>query len=204
MYVIKYADGIYAGTYSDMDGNYLYSSNYSNMCKPKIFKTIKGAEKHLMNLKNEVVYGNSAGVYNFQIVEWSEDELIKHLKYIGMNEVDSFLIGISFRARKDSIDVASVDVISKDKKLEKYWKRVFRPLRNQEIEITSIIVSNNICTISYLMPYCTSTEEYIFQADYDNSDVIDGFCNAVETRANEIITMIRECCNIREVIKGDS
>lgn len=57
MYVIKYNDGIYAGTYSDMDGTYLYPSSYFNMQKPKVFKTLKGAEKHLSNLKNKVVFG---------------------------------------------------------------------------------------------------------------------------------------------------
>jgi len=30
------------------------------------------------------------------------------------------------------------------------------------------------------MPYCTSSEEYIFQADADKETVIVGFCNAVE------------------------
>lgn len=29
MYVIKYNDGIYAGTYSDMDGTYLYPKTKS-------------------------------------------------------------------------------------------------------------------------------------------------------------------------------
>ena len=57
MYVIKYDRDIYAGTYSDMDGCYLYPSCDINMQKPKIFKTLKGAEKHLSNLKNKVVYG---------------------------------------------------------------------------------------------------------------------------------------------------
>lgn len=90
MYVIKYDNEIYAGTYSDMDGIYLYPSSSFNMCKPKIFKTFNGARKHLDNLKNKVIYGNNDDVYNFQIMEWSEDELIKHLRYIGMNKVDSF------------------------------------------------------------------------------------------------------------------
>lgn len=65
-------------------------------------------------------------------------------------------------------------------------------MKNQEIEIANISVAKNICTVSYLMPYCTSNEEYIFQVDLDKNLVIDGFCNAVETRANEMITMIRE------------
>ena len=59
MYVIKYDKDIYAGTYSDMDGCYLYPSSYFNMQKPKVFKTLRGAEKHLSNLKNKVVFGKN-------------------------------------------------------------------------------------------------------------------------------------------------
>ena len=51
MYVIKYDSDIYAGTYSDMDGTYLYPNSYFNMQKPKVFKTLKGAEKHLNYIK---------------------------------------------------------------------------------------------------------------------------------------------------------
>lgn len=47
MYVIKYNDGIYAGTYSDSNGIYCDSSNKSNKKKPKIFMTLKRTEKHL-------------------------------------------------------------------------------------------------------------------------------------------------------------
>ena len=57
MYVIKYDEDIYAGTYNDMDGCYLYPSSWVNNQKPKVFKTLKGAEKHLSNLKNKVVFG---------------------------------------------------------------------------------------------------------------------------------------------------
>ena len=49
------------------------------------------------------------------------------------------------------------------------------------------------------MPYCTSSEEYIFQADIDKEEVIDGLCNTVEEKANEMIVMIRECSNIRNL-----
>lgn len=89
--------------------------------------------------------------------------------------------------------------IKNDNEKEKYWKRIFKVLNNQEVEIASIIVSNNLCTISYLMPYCTSAEEYSFQADIDKEKVIDAFCNVVEVRANEMINMIRECSNIRNL-----
>lgn len=184
MYVIKYdTRDIYAGTYSDMDGTYLYPSSYFNKQKPKVFKTLKGAEKLVMKLANEVVFGEG---YNFEIVEWSENDLESHLMSIGVKSCKSD-------------DPQNSYTISLDKKLEKYWKKVFKPLKNEEIEIASIIVSNNLCTISYLMPYCTSAEEYIFQADIDKEKAVDGFCNAVEQRANEMIVMIRECGNIRNL-----
>ena len=72
------------GTYSDMDGTYLYPSSYFNMQKPKVFKTLKGAEKHLSNLKNKVVFGKNDDVYIFKIIEWSENDLESHLKFIGV------------------------------------------------------------------------------------------------------------------------
>ncbi|MFQ9766273.1 MAG: hypothetical protein ACLRYM_06150 [Thomasclavelia ramosa] len=80
MYVIKYDNDIYAGTYSDMDGTYLYPSSWFNNQKPKVFKTLKGAEKHVMKLVNEVVGSEDC---NFKIVEWSEDDLKSHLMFIG-------------------------------------------------------------------------------------------------------------------------
>ena len=68
MYVIKYNSEIYAGTYSDMDGLYLYPSSWFNMQKPKVFKTLKGAEKHLSNLKNKIVWGNDENAYNLKMI----------------------------------------------------------------------------------------------------------------------------------------
>ena len=49
------------------------------------------------------------------------------------------------------------------------------------------------------MPYCTSSEEYIFQADTDKEKAVGGFCNTVEEKANEMIVMIRECSNMEEI-----
>ena len=175
MYVIKYDMDIYAGTYNDMDGCYLYPSSYFNMQKPKVFKALKGAEKHLSNLKNKVVFGKNADVYNFKIIEWSENDLESHLMSIGVKP-----------GKND--DPQNSNTISPDKKLEKYWKKVFKPLKNEEIEITNITVSDNVCTINYLMPYCTSSEEYIFQADIDKEKAVGGFCNTVEEKANEMIS----------------
>ena len=87
MYVIKYDGDIYAGTYNDMDGCYLYPSSWVNNQKPKVFKTLKGAEKHLSNLKNKVVFGKNADVYNFKIIEWSENDLESHLMFVGANYI---------------------------------------------------------------------------------------------------------------------
>ena len=127
MYVIKYDSDIYAGTYNDMDGTYLYPSSWVNNQKPKVFKTLKGAEKHLSNLKNKVVYGKNADIYNFKIIEWSE------------NDLESHLISIGVKPGKND-DPQNSNTISPDKKLEKYWKKVFKPLKNEEIENIYIII----------------------------------------------------------------
>lgn len=110
MYVIKYDMDIYAGTYNDMDGCYLYPSSCFNMQEPKVFKTLKGAEKHLSNLKNKVVFGKNADVYNFKIIEWSENDLESHLMSIGVKP-----------GKND--DPQNSNTISPDKKLEKYCKK---------------------------------------------------------------------------------
>ena len=54
MYVINYCDGIYAGTYDNANGTYLYSSNSSNKKEPKIFRTLKGVTNHISNLKKKI------------------------------------------------------------------------------------------------------------------------------------------------------
>ena len=59
MNVIKYDSDIYAGTYNDMDGCYLYPSSYFNMQKPKVLKTLKVREKHLSNLKIKSCFGKN-------------------------------------------------------------------------------------------------------------------------------------------------
>ena len=81
MYVIRYCDGIYAGIWSDMDGNYCYSSNSNNKCKPKIFKTYAGVKKHLEKLKAKVPFPDE---HNFIIEEWSEMDLQIFLDEIGV------------------------------------------------------------------------------------------------------------------------
>lgn len=181
MYVIKYDDGIYSGIYSDENGDYCYSSNKLNQCKPKVFKTLKGAENHLISLKDKIPFGNDYEAYNFKILEWTNNDLEKHLEYIGIKYIPQ--------------------IKKQDTKLEKYWKKVFKPLKNSKIYIVSIKIDNNICTIRYLMPYCTNTEEYFFQADLNKNLVIDGFCKKVEKSANEMINIIRECSKINDLWK---
>lgn len=56
---------------------------------------------------------------------------------------------------------------------------------------------------SYFNMHCTSSEEYIFQADIDKEKAVGGFCNTVEEKANKMIVMIRECSNIRNIFKKD-
>lgn len=197
MYVIKYNDGIYAGTYSDSNGIYCYSSSKYNKKKPKIFMTLKGAEKHLTKLKNSIPFGKDHTQYGFKILEWSEADLTKHLQNVGMSVEDTFLISISTRARKGNV-YDNYDN-EQEKKLVYYWKSVFKPLKNQEVEISNIKVVDDVCVVSYFMPYYTSNEEYFFQADSDKNLAIDGFCDAVETRANEMIAMISECAKIRNL-----
>lgn len=149
MYVIKYNDGIYAGTYSDSNGIYCYSSNKSNKKKPKIFMTLKRTEKHLTKLKNSIPFGKDHTQYGFKILEWSEDELIKHLRYIGMNEADSFSMAISFRARKERVNVTSVDVVPKDKKVENEKEKLNE--KKMQIELRVYFV-NGYTEIFYEVP----------------------------------------------------
>ena len=64
---------------------------------------------------------------------------------------------------------------------------------------SEMCIRDSVCTINYLMPYCTGSEEYIFQADIDKEKAVDGFCNTIEEKANEMIVMIKECSNIRNL-----
>lgn len=82
MYVIKYdRNDIYAGFWSNNDGSYCYNSNFTNKKKPKVFKTKKGAENHIMSLIDKVPYPNE---HNFRIEEWTDQDLENHLKAIGI------------------------------------------------------------------------------------------------------------------------
>ena len=160
MYVICYCDScsneIYAGTYSNYAGTYLYSSNSSNKKEPRAFKTLKGATNHINNLKKKIPFPET---YNFQIKEWSDQDYERHLISIGTNISDI-----------------------KEKKIktekEKHWKRVFKPVKG-EIEIIRIEIEDNVGIVTYYMPYSTYEYEFFFQADLDTDKVISAFCEAV-------------------------
>ena len=82
MYVIKFnSNDIYAGLWSDLDGYYCYNSDLSNKKKPKVFKTKKGAENHIMSLIDKVPYPTE---HNFTIEEWTDKDLENHMKFIGI------------------------------------------------------------------------------------------------------------------------
>lgn len=169
MYIISYCDGIYAGTYSNAAGTYLYSSNLSNKKEPKIFKTLKGAKNHINSLKKKISFPDT---YSFKIREWTDKDYEKYLNSI------------------------EIDLLDKTKQLktekEKYWKKVFKKVRG-EIEVIRIEIEDNVGNVTYYMPYSTYLHEFFFQADLDTDKVISAFCDAVNQEAENMIRTIREC-----------
>ena len=173
MYIIKYDQNeIYAGTWKNLDGSYLYSSNSINRKNPKVFKTFKGAENHLNGLLNKIPYPNES---NLRIEEWSDDDLKKHLISIG-------------------IDPIKEQILKQINKKEKYWQEIFKPIKG-EIEVTKVVVNGNVCTISYLMPYSCYEYEFFFQADLDKEIVIVTFRDAVIETGVSMCQHIKECTN---------
>lgn len=86
MYIIKYEhNSIYAGTWNDIEGAYLYASNSLNKQKPKVFKTLKGVQNHINKLLNKIPYPNES---NLRFEEWSDEDLKKHLISIGMDQTE--------------------------------------------------------------------------------------------------------------------
>ena len=170
MYIIKFnRNEIYAGLWSDLDGCYCYSSDLSNKKKPKVFKTIKGAENHIKKLMNKVP---DPYEHDFRIEEWTDDDLENHLRIIGIDPLDE----------------------TKNKQIhrvEKYWKNVFKPIKD-EVEVTKIKVENNVCTVTYLMPYSSYENEFYFQADLDKEIVIEAFCDAVIENGELMRQQIKE------------
>lgn len=178
MYIIKYdQNAIYAGIYSNMDGNYCYDSNSINKKKPKVFKTLNGALNHIDNLINKVPYPDQ---HNFIIEEWSSEELYEHLISIG-------------------IDHLYERIKNQSNKIEKYWANVFKPIKG-EIEVTKVSIINNVCTVTYLMPYSLYQNEFYFQSDLDKESVIKNFCDEVSDKADDMIKTIKESSsNVRNI-----
>ena len=82
--------------------------------------------------------------------------------------------------------------VKENKAKEKYWKKVFKPIKG-EIEVTTVeIDENNICTISYLMPYSTYENEFFFQVDLDKEIVIKSFYEAVIQQGRVMCQQIEE------------
>ena len=66
MYIIKYEhNSIYAGTWNDIEGAYLYASNSLNKQKPKVFKTLKGVQNHINKLLNKIPYPNESNLTSY-------------------------------------------------------------------------------------------------------------------------------------------
>lgn len=173
MYIIKYEqNSIYAGTWNDIEGAYLYASNSLNKQKPKVFKTLKGVQNHINKLLNKIPYPNES---NLRFEEWSDEDLKKHLISIGIDPIEE-------------------QNVKENKEKEKYWKKVFKPIKG-EIEVTKVVVNGNVCTISYLMPYSTYENEFFFQADLDKEIVIVTFRDAVIETGVSMCQHINECTN---------
>ena len=170
MYVINYCDGIYAGTYDNANGTYLYSSNSSNKKEPKIFRTLKGVTNHISNLKKKIPYPDT---YNFKIKEWTDKDYEKYLNSIG-------------------IDLLETKIKQLKNEKEKYWKKVFKKVKG-EIEVIRIEIEDNVGIVTYYMPYSTYEHEFFFQADLDTDKVISAFCDAVNQGAENMIQTIRDC-----------
>lgn len=171
MYIIK-ADNneIYAGVHDGFELSICYSSNKVNMRKPKVFKTKKGAEQHM----NKLIHNKRfLCKHDFKIEEWGDEDLKKHLISIGIDPIEE-------------------KNVKENKAKEKYWKKVFKPIKG-EIEVTTVeIDENNICTISYLMPYSTYENEFFFQVDLDKEIVIKSFYEAVIQQGKVMCQQIEE------------
>lgn len=170
MYIIKYEqNSIYVGTWNDTEGSYLYASNSLNKQKPKVFKTLKGVQNHINKLLNKIPYPSES---KLRFEEWSNEDLKKYLISIG-------------------IDPTKEQNEKENKEKEKYWKKVFKPIKG-EIEVTKVVVNGNVCTISYLMPYSCYEYEFFFQADLDKEIVTKSFYEAVIQQGRVMCQQIEE------------
>lgn len=170
MYIIKTDNNeIYAGVHDGFELSICYSSNKFNMRKPKVFKTKQGAEQHM----NKLIHNKRfLCKHDFKIEEWGDKDLKKHLISIG-------------------IDPIGEQIVKQVNEKEKYWKRIFRPIKG-ELEVTKVTVNGNVCTITYLMPYSTYEHEFFFQADLDKEIVIKSFYDAVIQQGRVMCQQIEE------------
>lgn len=156
MYIIKVDNNeIYAGFHDGFELSICYSSNKINMRKPKVFKTKKGAEQHINKLNHQTRFLYK---HDFKIEEWSDKDLNRHLVSIGLVPIEEKNV--------------------KENK-EKYWGKVFKPIKG-DVEVKKVTINGNVGTISYLMPYSNYEYEFFFQADLDKENVIMAFCDAVK------------------------
>lgn len=177
VYIIKYNHNeIYAGIWSNTEGSYCYNSNSSNKKKPKVFKTSKGALNHINNLMGKIPYFDS---HNFRVEEWSDADYDGYLISIGINQLKE--------KAKAEINIKEI-----------YWKGVFRPIKG-DVEVTKVEVNENVCTISYMMPYSTYEYEFFFQANLNKERVIQSFCESVIQNGETMCQQIKE--STRDVIK---
>lgn len=86
VYIIKYdRNEIYAGSWSNLEGTYLYPSNFLNKKKPKVFKTFKCAQNHLNKLLIKIPFPSES---DLRIEEWADEDLKRHLISIRINPIE--------------------------------------------------------------------------------------------------------------------
>ena len=180
MYVIKFDQNeVYAGTYQDMEGSYLYSSNFNSKKKPKVFKTLKGVQNHLNKLWNRIPYPND---HDLRIEIWSEEDYKNHLVSI-------------------ELDFSKEKKLHEEKEKQRYWKKIFNPIKG-EVEVKKVIVIDNVGILLYLMPYSSYEYEFIFNANDTTENVIDSFCDTVQQEGAVMReTIYQNTHNIREMFK---
>lgn len=170
MYVIKFNQNeVYAGTYKNMDGSYLYSSNFINKKKPRVFKTLKGVENHLNKLWNKIPYPDDS---DLRIEIWSEEDYHNHLVSIG-------------------VDFSKEKKLHEEKEKQRYWKKIFNPIKG-EVEVKKVIVIDNVGILLYLMPYSEYEYEFTFDPDLEKDIVIKKFCTEVQNKGESMIKTIKE------------
>lgn len=77
-----------------------------------------------------------------------------------------------------------------------YLKRLFKKV-DGEIEVTKVLETKDHkrCMVFYLMPYSNVENEFTFDIELNQQEVIDEFCLEVRKKGNEMIDMIKSCAN---------